>query len=75
MLNTFKILGCISATAKVAPQLIQTLEILPDSTVKRSIVDTDDLKYTGNQKRGQISQGDEQAYYYSQIFQIIYITS
>ena len=41
----------------------QALTILPDATVKRSTVEQEDLKpCTGNQLKGLISGGPQQAY-------------
>ena len=39
-----KVLNISSATARVAPDLLKTLAILSDTTVRRSAVDQEDLK-------------------------------
>ena len=42
----------LSATGQVAPNLLKDLEILPDTTVRRSAVDQKDLKpYWKSEKR------------------------
>ena len=60
-----------SAIAWVAPDLLKTLAILSDTTVRKSAVDWEDLNHIGNQKKDQISLGDQQSYYL-QIFQRLY---
>ena len=46
-----KALDVSSATAPVAPELLKSLAILSDTTVRRSTVDREDLNYAGNQKK------------------------
>ena len=57
-----------SATARVAPDLLKTLAILSDTTVRRSAVDREDLKPYWKSENGHISLGDQQPYYL-QVFQ------
>ena len=47
-----KLLDISRGTARVAPDLLKAQEILSDTTVRRSVVDQEDLKHTGNQKNG-----------------------
>ena len=47
-----KLLDISRGTARVAPDLLKAHEILSDTTVRRSAVDQEDLKHTGNQKNG-----------------------
>ena len=49
----------LSATARIAPDLLKALAILSDITVTRSAVDREDLK----QKKGHVSLSDQQSYY------------
>ena len=52
MLNLSKALDISKATARVAPNLLKALVILSDTTVRRSAVDTEDLKpYWKSEKR------------------------
>ena len=63
--NPVKCLDISTATARVAPDLLKTLAILSDTTVRRSAVDREDLKpYRKSEKRPQYSR-----YYYLQAFQ------
>ena len=57
-----------SATARVAPDFSKALEILSDTTVRRSAVDRQDLKPYWKSEKGHISLGDQQPYYL-QVFQ------
>ena len=51
-----KALGISSATARVAPGLLKALEILSDTSVKRSAVDQEDLRpYWNSEKRPHFS--------------------
>ena len=59
------------ATAQVAPDLLKALAILSDTTVRRSVVDREDLKPYWKSEKGQISLGDQQSYYL-QVFQRLY---
>ena len=44
--------------------MLKALEILSDTTVRRSVVDQEDLKnLTGKQKKGHISLEDQQSCY------------
>ena len=46
-----------SATARVAPDLLKALAILPDTTVRRPVVDREDLKpYWKSEKRPYFSR-------------------
>ena len=49
-------------TVPVAPDLLKALAVLSDSTVGRSAVDQEDQNHTGNQKKGHISLGGQQAF-------------
>ena len=52
-----KALDISSATARVAPDLLKTLAILSDTTVRRSAVDREDLKpYWKSEKRSHFSR-------------------
>ena len=53
-----KISDISSATTLVAPDLLNALAILSDTTVRRSLVDWEDMHHTGNQKKHHISPGD-----------------
>ena len=64
----FKALDISSVTAWVASDLLKTQAILSDTALRRSAVIEKTCHHTGNQKKGHISQGDEQAYYL-QVFQ------
>ena len=56
-----KTLDMASATTRVAPDLSKALAILSDTTVRKSSVDSEDLKpYWKSEKKGQISLGDQQ---------------
>ena len=48
----------LCATAWVAPHLLKSLAILPDTTVRRSAVEHEDQNHTGNQEKDHISQGE-----------------
>ena len=64
-----KALDISSATARVASDLLKTLVILSNTTVRRSAVDRENLKpYWKSVKKDQISLGDQQSYYI-QVFQ------
>ena len=66
-----KALDISSATARVAPELLQALAILSDTTVIRSAVNIEDLKRYWKSEKKHISQGDQQSYYL-QVFQRLY---
>ena len=51
--------------------MLKALEILSDTTVRRSVVDREDLKPYWKTEKGHISLGDKQSYY-SQVFQRLY---
>ena len=56
MPNPSKALDISSATAQVAPELLKTLAIISDTTVRRSVVDQEDLKpYCKSGKRSNLS--------------------
>ena len=63
MPNFSKSLDISSATFRVSPELLKTLAILSDTTVRRSAVDREDLKSYWKSKKDLISLGDQQAYY------------
>ena len=48
---------------RVAPDLLKTLAILLDTTVRRSAVDREDLKPYWKSEKSNISLGDQQVYY------------
>ena len=50
-----KALNISGATARVAPDLLKALATLSDTTIRRSIVDWENLKPFGNQEKEQIS--------------------
>ena len=56
-----------SATARVAPDLLKVLKVLPDTTARRSAVDQEDLKPYWKSEKDHISLGDQQ-FYYLQVF-------
>ena len=59
------------AVARVAPELLKTLAILSDTTIRASAVDREDLKPSSKLEKGHISLGDQQPYYL-QVFQRLY---
>ena len=59
MSNSAEALDIRSATAQVAPDLLKALAILSDATARRYAADQEDQNNTGNQKKGQISLGDQ----------------
>ena len=63
-----KALDISSATPRVAPDLLKALEILSDTTVRRSAVHREDLKPYAKLQKGHISLCDQQSYYL-QVFQ------
>ena len=71
MPNPVKALDISSATASAASDLLKALDILPDTTVRRTAVDREDLKPYWNQKKDHISLGDQQ-FYYLQVSQRLY---
>ena len=66
-----KALDISSVTARVASELLQAIAILPDTTVRRSAVDREDLKPYWKSEKGEISLGDQQSYYL-QVFERLY---
>ena len=59
MPNLVKSLECSIATPQVAPDVLKALAILSDTTVRRSVVDQEDLKlYWESKKKDHISLGD-----------------
>ena len=55
--NPAESLGISSATAQAVPDLLKTLAILSDTTVRRSAVDQEDLKpYWKSEKRPHFSR-------------------
>ena len=52
-----------SATARVAPDLLKVVKVLPDTTARRSAVDQEDLKPYWKSEKDHISLGDQQSYY------------
>ena len=60
--NLSKASDISSVTARVAPDLLNAVTILSDTTVRRFVVDGEDIHHTGNQKKGHISPGDPICY-------------
>ena len=63
--KSLRYITCYNSTS---PDLLKATAILSDTTVRRSAVDQEDLKQTGNKKKSHNSLGDQQSYYL-QIFQ------
>ena len=61
MPNPVKSLNLSNDTARAAPDLLQALAILSDTTVRRSAVDREDLKPQWESEKGHISLGDQKA--------------
>ena len=70
MSDSAKSLRYITCYNSTSPDLLKATAILSDTTVRRSAVDQEDLKQTGNKKKSHNSQGDQQSYYL-QVFQIL----
>ena len=51
------------ATVRVAPDLLEVQAVRPNTTVRRSTVDQEDLKTYWKPEKGHISLGDQQSYY------------
>ena len=66
-----KALNISSATARVAPDLLKALEILSDTSLRRSAVDREDLKPYWKLEKRPIPPGDQQSYYL-QVFRRLY---
>ena len=66
--KSLRYITCYNSTS---PGLLKGLAILSDTTVWRSAVDQEDLKSTGNKKKGHNSLGDQKSYYL-QVFQRLY---
>ena len=66
-----KALNISSAAARIALDLLRTLAILSDTTIRRSAVDWEDLKPEWKSEKGHFSLGDQQIYHL-QVFQILY---
>ena len=73
MPSPVKSLGYIKCYSQGSPELLKSLSILSDTTVKRSAVDLEDRKPYWKSEKGQISLGDQQSYYL-QIFQRLYLS-
>ena len=71
MKNRVKVYNISRATAPVVPDLLKSLAILSDTTVRRSAVDQEDLKPYWKSEKGQTSQTDQQVYCL-QVFQRLY---
>ena len=65
--KSLRYITCYNSTS---PDLLKATAILSDTTVRRSAVDQEDLKQTGNKKKSHNSQGDQQSYSL-QVFQIL----
>ena len=63
--------ACTSAIVWVSLTSLNTLAILSDTTLRRCAVNQEKQKHTENQKKGQISLGDQQSYYL-QVFERLY---
>ena len=70
MSDSAKSLRYITCYNSTSPDLLKATAILSDTTVRRSAVDQEDLKQTGNKKKSHNSQGDQQSYSL-QVFQIL----
>ena len=68
MSDSAKSLRYITCYNSTSPDLLKATAILSDTTVRRSAVDQEDLKQTGNKTKSHNSLGDQQSYYL-QIFQ------
>ena len=68
MSDSAKSLRYITCYNSTSPDLLKATAILSDTTVRRSAVDQEDLKQTGNKKKSHNSLGDQQSYYL-QVFQ------
>ena len=60
----------LSATARVAPELLKALVILSNTTARRSTVDQEDLKLYWKSEKDHISLWSKENYYL-QVFQRI----
>ena len=69
--TTKKIFALLSATAWVTPELLKALTIRSDETVRRYVVECEDLKPKWRSEKGHNFQGDQQPYYL-QVAQRIY---
>ena len=65
--NPVKILGYIKCYSLSSPELFKVLTILSDTTLRRYAVEREYLKPYWRSEKGQISEGDEQAYYFQRI--------
>ena len=65
-----EVLDILSATARVAPELLKALVILSNTTARRSTVDQEDLKSYWKSEKGHISLWSKENYYL-QVFQRI----
>ena len=65
MSDPVKSLSCYNSTS---PDLLKATAILSDTTVRRSAVDQEYLKQTGNKKKSHNSLDDQQSHYL-QVFQ------
>ena len=63
--KSLRYITCYNSTSR---DLLKATAILSDTTVRRSAVDQEDLKQTGNKKKSHNSLGDQQSYYL-QVFQ------
>ena len=64
-----------SVTAWVAPNLVKVLVILSHTTVRRSVVDQEDLGHTENQEKGQIFLVDQQSCYLQVLQRLFFLTA
>ena len=65
--NPVTILGHIKSYSLSSPELLKSLTILSDTTLRRYAVEWEYLKPYWRSEKGQISEGDEQAYYFQRI--------
>ena len=63
MPNPVKALDISSTTAQVAPDLLKSVAILSDTTVRKYVVDWEDLKPHWKIEKGHISLDDQQSFY------------
>ena len=61
--NFIKSLGYIKCYSFSSPRSVKGPATVSDTTVRRSVLDLEDINHTGNPKKGHISLGYEQAYY------------
>ena len=71
MRNFIENLGYVSATARIAPDLLKSQAVLSGTTVRRSAVGREDLKPNWKSEKCPHFLGDQQTYYV-QVFKRLY---